>query len=247
MEKLLRLYRDNLNAIIVTLLIHLAVLVTLFFARLRNNYEIPESALFVDMTSEAIQKPDPGKDLSEQNSQSAMLNGSQSGERYSNRANNLGDRNSQTSGDPFFDKAYAKEVATARQLESEVNKNLAKKIPEIGDIPMPVASTEGMTREEARRSTFKGKSNIRYLLGNRYHLQLPIPVYLAQGGGEVVVDIIVDRNGEVLNAAPREVANFIDLTILAYAKQAAEKTIFNPDNSAPEKERGTITYIFVAQ
>ena len=112
---------------------------------------------------------------------------------------------------------------------------------------MPVASSEGMTPEEAKRSNFKGKSNIRYQLGNRYHLQLPIPVYLAQGGGEVVVDIVVDRNGEVLSAAPREVAKLNDPTILAYAKQAAEKTIFNPDNSAPEKERGTITYRFVAQ
>jgi hypothetical protein len=112
---------------------------------------------------------------------------------------------------------------------------------------MPVASTEGMTREEAKRSTFKGKSNIRYKLGNRYHLQLPIPVYLAQGGGEVVVDITVGRNGDVLVAAPRTNSSLDDPMILAYAKQAAEKTLFNADNSAPEKERGTITYLFVAQ
>jgi hypothetical protein len=112
---------------------------------------------------------------------------------------------------------------------------------------MPVASTKGMTREEVKRSNFKGKSNIHYLLGNRYHLQLPIPVYLAQGGGEVVVDIVVDRNGEVLSAIPRGGANLSDPTILAYAQQAAEKTLFNSDNSAPEKERGTITYLFVAQ
>jgi hypothetical protein len=76
---------------------------------------------------------------------------------------------------------------------------------------------------------------------------LPIPVYLAQGGGEVVVDIIVNRNGEVLTAVPRDGSRISDPTILAYAKQAAEKTLFNADNSAPDKERGTITYIFVAQ
>ena len=112
---------------------------------------------------------------------------------------------------------------------------------------MPVASNEGMTREEAKRSTFKGKSNIKYLVGNRYHLQLQIPVYLAQGGGEIVVDIVVDRNGGVINALPRGGENLSDPTILAYAKQAAEKTIFNPDQAAPDKQKGTITYIFVAQ
>jgi hypothetical protein len=244
MEKLYRLYRDNINGIIATLVIHLVVCVSLLFAQLRNNWLQPEQALFLDLSSEIVKAPEPDK--SDLGDQSLTRNASQSGGPSSNRAVNLG-LSGKTSGDPFFDKEYAKEVAAAKQLENEVNKNLAKKIPVIGDIPMPVASNEGMTREEAKRSTFKGKSNIKYLVGNRYHLQLPIPVYLAQGGGEILVDIVVDRNGEVLSAMPRGGENLSDPTILAYAKQAAEKTVFNPDASAPEKQKGTITYIFVAQ
>ena len=247
MGKLLRLYRDNINGIIATLAIHLVVLVILLFSELKNNIILPEDSLFLDLIPEEVKSPDKEKESMNLGAQSLALNGSQSGERSSNRALNLGDQSSRTSGDPFFDREYAKEVAEAKQLASDVNKNLAKKIPEIGDIPMPVARTEGMTREEVKRSSFKGKSNIRYLLGNRYHLQLPIPVYLAQGGGEVVVDILVNRNGEVLSALPRQGTNLSDPTILAYAKQAAEKTLFNTDSSAPERERGTITYIFVAQ
>lgn len=247
MEKIQRLYRDNINGIIATLAIHLLVLVPLLFARLKNKYEIPEQALFVNIETAIIKPVTPEEDLMDQGNQAAFLGGSKTGGRSSNRAVNAGDVNSKTSGDPFFDREYAREVAEAKKLASDVNNNLAKKIPEIGDIPMPVASTEGMTREEAKRSTFKGKSNIRYLLGNRYHLQLPIPVYLAQGGGEVIVDIVVNRNGEVVSAVPRDNVRLDDPTILAYAKQAAEKTLFNADSSAPEKERGTITYVFVAQ
>ena len=247
MENLFRLYRSNINGIIATLVIHLVVLVCLLFIELKNNLDLPSDALFVDLVSEEVKLPNPEKEKMDAGNQSLALNEGKSGANNSNRAVNLGDQSGRTSGDPFFDRAYAKEVAEAKKLASDVNKNLAKKIPTIGDIPMPIASTEGMTREEAKRSSFKGKSNIHYLLGNRYHLQLPIPVYLAQGGGEVVVDIVVNRNGDVLSATPREPANLNDPTILAYAKQAAEKTLFNPDNSAPEKERGTITYLFVAQ
>ena len=247
MENLFRLYRDNINGIIATLVIHLVVLVCLLFAELRNNMDLPSDALFVDLVPEEVKLPNPDKEKLELGNQSLALNGGKSGANNSNRAVNLGDQSGRTSGDPFFDKEYAREVAEAKKLESDVNKNLAKKIPVIGDIPMPVASTEGMTRDEVKRSTFKGKSNIHYLLGNRYHLQLPIPVYLAQGGGEVVVDIVVNRNGDVLSATPRVPVNLNDPTILAYAKQAAEKTLFNPSSSAPEKERGTITYLFVAQ
>jgi hypothetical protein len=247
MGKLLILYRDHINGIIATLAIHLVVLVTLLFSELNNSIGLPDESLFVDLITEEVKSPEEEKESQDPGSQSLTMNGSQSGTQGSNRAVNLGDQTGHTSGDPFFDREYAKEVAEAKQLASEVNKNLAKKIPEIGDIPMPVSSTEGMTREEVKRSSFKGKSNIRYLLGNRYHVQLPIPVYLAQGGGEVVVDIIVNRNGEVLTAVPRDGSRISDPTILAYAKQAAEKTLFNADNSAPDKERGTITYIFVAQ
>ena len=245
MEKLQRLYRDNLNGIIATLAIHLIVMVALLFAQLKNNHELQAETLFVDLTTEMAKPADLEKEKLDLGNQS--LAGSQSGEHNSNRAVNIGDQSGHTSGDPFFDKEYSREVAAAKQLASDVNKNLEKKIPEIGDIPMPVASTEGMTPEEAKRSTFKGKSNIHYLLGNRYHLQLPIPVYLAQGGGEVVVDIVVDRNGEVLSATPRESAGVSDPMILAYAKQAAEKTVFNTDITAPDKQRGTISYLFVAQ
>jgi hypothetical protein len=247
MEKLLRLYRDNINGIIATLAIHLVVMVSLLFAELKNRHILPEQALFLDIVSEEVKTAVPEKEIMDMSAQAYALSGSKNGERNSNRAVNSGDVNGKTSGDPFFDREYAKEVAEAKQLANEVNKNLAKKIPEIGDVPMPVASTEGMTRDEVKRSSFKGKSNIRYLLGNRYHVQLPIPVYLAQGGGEVVVDIIVNRNGEVLAANPRENSKSGDPSILAYARQAAEKTIFNTDGNAPEKEHGTITYLFVAQ
>ncbi len=247
MEKLLRLYRDNINGVIATLAIHVILLGSLLFAELKNNQLIPEQALFLDLSTEEIKQQEPEKENLDLGAQSMAMNGSSKGANNSNRAVNMGDISSQSARDPFFDKEYAKEVAEAKKLASDVNKNLAQKIPVIGDIPMPVASTEGMTREEAKRSSFKGKSNIKYLLGNRYHLQLPIPVYLAQGGGEVIVDIVVDRNGEVLSASPRGTANLSDPTILAYAKQAAEKTIFNSDNSAPEKQNGTITYLFVAQ
>jgi hypothetical protein len=247
MGKILRLYRDNINGIIATLVIHLIVLLSLLFAELRNGLDLPVESLFVDLVSEVPQVPEVEKEKTDLGNQSLAMNGGRSGAKNSNRAVNQGDHSSSNSGDPFFDREYAREVAEAQKLASDVNKNLAKKIPVIGDIPMPVASTEGMTREEAKRSSFKGKSNIHYLIGNRYHLQLPIPVYLALGGGEVVVDIVVNRNGEVLQATPRETTNISDPTILAYAKQAAEKTIFNPDNSAPDKERGTISYLFVAQ
>jgi hypothetical protein len=205
-----------------------------------------EETVYIDFTAELakIAEKQPEKEkLTDQASQNRQ-NGT--GQLASNRAVNDA---SKATGfkDPFFNKEYDAEIAAAKALVGEVNKTLARKIPKIGDIAMPEDNTEGKTPEQIKQSNFKGKSNIHYFLDNRYHIRLPIPVYLAEGGGEVTVDIVVDRSGRVIEANPRVSDNVKDLTILAYAQQAAEKTLFNSDPSAPAKQRGTITYNFVAQ
>lgn len=104
-----------------------------------------------------------------------------------------------------------------------------------------------MTREEIENEVYSGESNIVYYLENRYHLRLPIPVYLAQSGGVVIVDITVDRNGRVTQANPRSNPSIRDELIYIYAKAAASRTVFNTDQNAPNPQKGTIHYTFIAQ
>ena len=250
MVKVKEIYKQNIYGVITTLVFHIIVLIILLTSNLQYGIQSPEEAILVDFAKEEIKLPEPEKEK-KQESAATTQQMPGSNHRASNRAVNDGSKDagktSASSNDPFFDKAYNKEIAEAKQLVNDVNKTLAKKIPKIADIRMPEDNTEGKTREEVRQSNFKGKSNIHYYLENRYHARLPIPVYLAEGGGEVTVDIVVGRDGRVLNATPRPNPRIVDMAILAYAKQAAEKTWFNPDSSAPEKQKGTITYNFVAQ
>ena len=250
MGKVNEIYKQNIYGVITTLLLHIIVLIILLTSDLQYGKQTPEEAIILDFKKEEIKLPEPEKEKKQEvTTQGQQMSGSN--HMASNRAVNDGSRDegkpSSHSNDPFFDKAYDKEIEAAKQLVSDVNKTLAKKIPKIRDIRMPEDNAEGKTREEVKQSNFKGKSNIHYFLQNRYHARLPIPVYLAEGGGEVIVDIVVGRDGRVLSANPRPNPKIADLTILAYAQQAAEKTWFNEDPSAPEKQKGTITYQFVAQ
>lgn len=147
----------------------------------------------------------------------------------------------------FFDESYRQEVNAAQQLVSDVNKQLSQKIKDLGDIPMPEETTEGMDRDSIKNVIYTGESNIVYYLENRYHLRLPIPVYLAQGGGKVVVDIVVNQQGRVIEAMERKNPAIRDEQIYLYARAAASRTVFNTDYKAPSKQRGTIEYNFVAQ
>jgi hypothetical protein len=248
MLKVREIYKHNIYGVIATLSFHVVLLIVLITSDLKYGNQPPGEAVLVDFSLREFIMPDPetNKEPDAKSGTEQQLT-STSGQQASNQAVNEASRLSSRTNDPFFDKAYINEVAAAKKLVSDVNKTLAKNILEIGDIRMPEENSEGKTREEAKQSNFKGKSNIHYFLENRYHQRLPIPVYLAEGAGEVIVDIVVGRSGQVLGANPRYNPKITDLTIFAYAKQAAEKTWFNEDMSAPEKQAGTITYRFVAQ
>jgi len=162
-------------------------------------------------------------------------------------SNRLSVEKNTSSRDKFFDDSYQKEVNEAKQLVSNVNSQLSKEKINIDDIKMPVETTEGMNPDSIKNIIYTGESNIVYYLENRYHVSLPIPVYLAQGGGKIIIDIVVDRQGKVIQATPKTGQKVRDEQIVVYAQTAALRTLFNTDLKAPSAQKGTIHYTFVAQ
>ena len=161
--------------------------------------------------------------------------------------NRLAVEKSTTSKDKFFDEDYLKEVNDAKKLVSNVNNQLSKEKVNMDDIKMPVETTEGMNPDSIKNVIYTGESNIVYYLENRYHLSLPIPVYLTQGGGKIIIEIVVDRQGKVIQATPKAGQKIRDEQIIVYAQTAALRTLFNADPKAPSGQRGTIHYNFIAQ
>ncbi len=171
---------------------------------------------------------------------SAALNQTQS-----SRTNMASNRLAQN--EKFFDEEYLKELQDAQKLVSDVNSQLAKEKVNWEDIKMPEQSTEGMHPDSISNTIYTGESNIVYYLENRYHRRLPIPVYLSLGGGKIIVDITVNRQGTVIQAEPRKSPGIRDEQLYLYAQAAASRTVFNAEPSAPEPQKGTIHYTFVAQ
>lgn len=105
---------------------------------------------------------------------------------------------------------------------------------------------EQKERSENTSAKVAGKVTVSYSLNNpvRHHRYLDKPAYRCEGGGEVVVNITVDRNGEVIAAS---VASGGDACMRETALRSARISTFNIDPSAPAKQNGTITYIFIPQ
>jgi hypothetical protein len=97
-------------------------------------------------------------------------------------------------------------------------------------------------------ANYKGPTRIYYDLQGRNHTYLPIPIYKCQGSGKIVLLIEVNQRGIVENASVIEGESTAkDECLIETATGSALVSRFEPDLNAPKIQKGTLTYIFVAQ
>ena len=243
MLKIKELYRKYMYGVMGTLIFHI-LLVTGFLIE-ELNYKIKpekEETILLDFVL-----PPEKTELSEpEKIQNRETGSDQTSRQNRNMGSNLA-VNDAMKKDKFFDESYKHDIEEAEKMVDNVNKQLSKKAPPIKKFAMPEAITEGQNPDSIKNTIYSGKSNIHYFLENRFHVRLPIPVFLAKGGGLITIDIQVNRAGEVIKAEARPSGSINDPMLPIYATQAAERTIFNSDPKAPTIQKGTITYRFVAQ
>jgi hypothetical protein len=229
-----------------TLVFHILLFAALFLTEVEMKGNIKEESLLIEFPD--ILPEEEEKVPEEKQPSDLAASTDNSNNNLTNVASNrLSVEKSTTSKEKFFDESYLKEVNEAKQLVSNVNNQLAKEKVNLDDIKMPVETTEGMIPDSIKNIIYTGESNIVYYLKNRYHVSLPIPVYLAQGGGKIIIEIIVDRQGKVIQATPKAGQKVNDEQIIIYAQAAALRTLFNADPKAPSSQKGTIHYTFIAQ
>lgn len=81
----------------------------------------------------------------------------------------------------------------------------------------------------------------------RSHVNLVVPAYQCRGGGQVAVNVSIDRNGNVVGATVDSSRSTDDYCMTNAATNAAFNSRFNVDETAPAKQTGTIIYTFVPQ
>lgn len=93
-----------------------------------------------------------------------------------------------------------------------------------------------------------GGDGISFSLGGRSSLSLPSPEYPRQKSGRVVVEVTVDRNGNVTKATGGvRGSTTTDSELVKVAERAALQAKFDMKSDAPAEQRGTITYVFRLQ
>ncbi len=126
-----------------------------------------------------------------------------------------------------------------------------------GQSPDNSSSGQGTTYEGGNQGSPTGTAGterygpgsgegITFDLTGRSSENLARPEYNVQDEGVVVVQITVDKNGQVTNAtAGARGSTSLNSELLNAARRAALSTRFNADPNAPALQTGTITYRFV--
>lgn len=122
------------------------------------------------------------------------------------------------------------------------------KIEEINEKkPLVNKKQEYTENSRGERTFYKGPTTTTYFLEGRMHVYMNLPVYQCQGSGKIVMDIEVDRSGYVVTATVNKAKSQItDNCLVEAATRSALTTRFKSGNFS-EKQRGWISYIFIAQ
>lgn len=103
--------------------------------------------------------------------------------------------------------------------------------------------------EKIENRKMRGNVTVSYSLAEpvRYAVKMPVPAYMCEGGGEVVVDVVVNRSGEVIDCKVNDALSAKNNCLRESALSKAGESLFNADPSAPARQRGMIEYTFIAQ
>lgn len=140
----------------------------------------------------------------------------------------------------------------AGKLGDQMNANRAayeeglRRVEQMRNTPDNRSSSEAGGRQDAK---VNGKVTVSFSFSDpvRTSAKLVVPAYLCEGGGEVVVNVTLNNNGDVTSAAVDRARSTNDECMRTTAEKAARGSRFNLDRTAPAKHTGTITYVFVPQ
>ena len=237
----MKLTPDQKAGLYITAIIHLAVIIVLLLCQI--GYSVQRENTFVlDFTK---QEEKEAQEQQEELHRSAMaqLENLLAAARSQpvrnvtvNRSQLKDDRNTDA------DQLYRDAERLAQDLKDGQHRQMDNPEDFVQDPVTPPSDPKPRKQE-----TYSGPSVLSWSLDGRKATHLPIPAYRCIGAGEVTVIITVNTQGTVVDAKVDDGASSKDGCLRGFATRAARLSKFNASTTAPARQMGTITYLFIAQ
>lgn len=101
------------------------------------------------------------------------------------------------------------------------------------------------SKKESAKSASKIRVSSSYRLEDRYvSYKVYDPEYVGDDAGIVVIDITVNKSGDVKKTSVNAATTITNEEVIEAARKAALKTGFNYNSDAPDTQSGTITFSY---
>lgn len=229
--------RNTLNGILGTIIFHLVVVLVFMFFKLGEARKKHAEILQIEFLNELVKIEEylAQKDIQPVNIQPL------DDQVIRNIAVNVADK-------------LNKEISTEKYIEElkeelgieEIDQKLDRTLPD-DNSPKFVNETLKDLKDESKQEKYQGKTRINVYLPNRLIRRQHEPIYKCQVSGIVVIQIIVDQTGNVINASYSNNSGTKDDCLVEEAIASSYKFRFTADLKGEPKQRGTITFEFMPQ
>ena len=237
----MKLTPDQQAGLYITAIIHLAVIIILLVCQI--GYSVQRENTFVlDFTKQEEKEAEEQKQELHRTALAQLENLLATARTQPvrnvtvNRSQLKDDRNTDA------DQLYRDAERLAQDLKDGQHRQMDNPDDYVQDPVTPPVETKPRKQE-----TYSGPSVLSWSLDGRKATHLPIPAYRCIGAGEVTVIITVNNQGTVVDAKIDDGASSKDGCLRNFATRAARLSKFNASATAPARQLGTITYLFIAQ
>jgi hypothetical protein len=231
--------KNIVNSVLATLLIHLVFIVIFLLIQLNTIQTKKEEQVIVEFDEEVYKMIKESMNQSNNDKNAESEGTSLSNQEIRNIAVNTATK-------------LADEISTDKYISDVKNELGIKDNTEPQELVTDnVASAEtdiNNTKpvEKKQEVVYRGPSVLNYALENRTKVYMPVPAFKCRGAGIITIGITVNNSGEVINAIIESTTSEEEC-ISETALEAARDSRFNSSSSADPKQKGSITYQYLAQ
>jgi hypothetical protein len=244
-KTLKRFFNANINSILGTICFHLVVIIVFLWFKIGEAKEIKKEQVLIEF-NELLTPPEekkPEKTKLEDNYGVPSLDA----QTVHSIASNVDSKLDEEISTEKYEKQVMDELGMESTQPQQTQDNKPADNSDEATVSQPAEENKDDQHPDVPNVIRKENTTVSYFLENRWHRYLYIPTYKCQGGGTVILDLVVDRTGRVISAMIAENKSTKDPCLLDEAYRSAIGAVFNTDQNAPTKQLGTITYVFIAQ
>lgn len=230
------------KALTITLLIAGTIILFVFNLNLRQHTKF---------ANESYYELEPEKELTEQ--EKKLL---ETLERLNNSKPETNNAFNETKKSKQFAKAY-KVIAPPQDYVPKQTNSTKHQLEERKDHETPIESKLNEATlakyskvkdllEQQKSGGNNSKSSISFSLKNRDKIHIPIPIYLCEKDGKIVINITVNAKGDVTDAYPNTTSTSQNKCLIDHALDYAKQSRFSTDTSK-DSQIGSITFYFVGK